>query len=156
MSQIIKTGHVERAALGVRCATPALTTRRTSASRRSRGMLVQDFGDATSPAAKAGIQAGDVIIAVDGKRVDYVAQLQEAIAFRKPGDVATSRSLARAASTRRSALRSSAPAATAETHASNDDERQGRRQGLVDAEARRLVSRRWMRQPRGSSSCPPT
>jgi len=48
---------------------------------------VQDYSDATSPASKAGIKAGDVIVSVDGKRVDYVAQLQEAIAFRKPGDV---------------------------------------------------------------------
>jgi len=29
---------------------------------------------------------GDVIISVDRRRVDYVAQLQEAIAFRKPGE----------------------------------------------------------------------
>jgi serine protease Do len=33
------------------------------------------------------MKAGDVIVAVDGKPVEYVAQLQEAIAFRKPGDV---------------------------------------------------------------------
>jgi serine protease Do len=32
------------------------------------------------------LQPGDVIIAVARRRVDYVAQLQEAIAFRKPGE----------------------------------------------------------------------
>ena len=35
------------------------------------------------------MQAGDVITMIDGKPVSYVAQLQEAIAFRKPGDVVT-------------------------------------------------------------------
>src|SRR5262249_5872756 len=57
--------------------------------KEAHGVVVQDFGDASSPAAKAGIQPGDVIVSVDGKRVDYVAQLQEAIAFRKSGDVVT-------------------------------------------------------------------
>jgi S1-C subfamily serine protease len=51
------------------------------------GVLVEDFSDKNSPAAKAGLQPGDVIVAVDGKPVSYVAQLQEMIAFRKPGDM---------------------------------------------------------------------
>jgi serine protease Do len=87
MSQIIKTGRVERAALGVQVRDAGVDDAAYVGLKETRGILVQDFGDATSPAAKAGIQAGDVIVAVDGKRVDYVAQLQEAIAFRKPGDV---------------------------------------------------------------------
>jgi serine protease Do len=50
-----------------------------------RGVLVQDF-TANSPAQKAGVQPGDIIISVDGKPVEYVGQLQQQIAFRKAGD----------------------------------------------------------------------
>jgi len=87
MSQIIKSGHVERAALGISVRDASADDAAYVGLKDIRGIVVQDYSDASSPAAKAGIKAGDVIISVDGKRVDYVAQLQEAIAFRKPGDV---------------------------------------------------------------------
>jgi serine protease Do len=89
MSQIIKSGRVERAALGIAVRDAGAEDAAYAGLGEIRGVLVQDFGDASSPAQKAGVQAGDVIVAIDGKRVDYVAQLQEAIAFRTPGDVAT-------------------------------------------------------------------
>ncbi len=87
MGQIIKTGRVERAALGVSVRDASAEDATYVGLKDIRGIVVQDYSDDTSPAAKAGIKAGDVIVSVDGKRVDYVAQLQEAIAFRKPGDV---------------------------------------------------------------------
>jgi Do/DeqQ family serine protease len=87
MGQIIKSGKVERAALGISVRDASADDAAYVGLNEIRGVLVQDFGDATSPAQKAGIEAGDVIISVDGKRVDYVAQLQEAIAFRSAGDV---------------------------------------------------------------------
>ncbi len=87
MDQIIKNGKVERAALGVQVRDAGVDDAAYVGLKETRGVLVQDFGDANAPAAKAGMQPGDVIVSVDGKRVDYVAQLQEAIAFRKPGDV---------------------------------------------------------------------
>ena len=89
MGQIIKTGHVERAALGVQVRDAGVDDAAYVGLNETRGVLVEDFGDANSAAQKAGIEPGDVIITVDGKRIDYVAQLQEAIAFRKPGDLVT-------------------------------------------------------------------
>ena len=50
-----------------------------------RGVLVQDFTE-KSPAQKAGMESGDIIVAVDGKPVEYVGQLQQQIAFRKAGE----------------------------------------------------------------------
>jgi serine protease Do len=51
-----------------------------------RGVLVEDFGSENSAAKTAGMQPGDIIITVDGKPVEYVGQLQQRIAFRKPGE----------------------------------------------------------------------
>ena len=87
MDQIVKSGHVERAALGIQVRDASADDAAYVGLKDIRGVLVQDFGDANSPARQAGVQAGDVIVSVDGKQIDYVAQLQEAIAFRKPGDV---------------------------------------------------------------------
>ena len=87
MDQIVKNGRVDRAALGVKVRDASVEDAAYVGLKETHGVVVQDFGDASSPAAKAGIQLGDVIVSVDGKRVDYVAQLQEAIAFRKSGDV---------------------------------------------------------------------
>jgi len=46
---------------------------------------VQDFTP-NSPARKAGIEPGDIIISIDGKPVEYVGQLQQQVGFRKPGE----------------------------------------------------------------------
>jgi len=86
MDQIIAHGHVQRAALGV-------TVRNVSPNDAAyvglpdvRGVVVEDFGSENSPARKAGLQPGDIIVAVDGKPVEYVGQLQQEIAFRRPGE----------------------------------------------------------------------
>jgi len=87
MDQLIKTGHVERAALGVLVRDASPEDAEYAGLGAVRGVVVQDYGSADSPAKSSGIQPGDIIVSVDGKPVEYVAQLQEAIAFRKPGDV---------------------------------------------------------------------
>ncbi|HEY8259431.1 MAG TPA: Do family serine endopeptidase [Gemmatimonadales bacterium] len=86
MDQIIAHGRVERAALGV-------TVRNISPNDAAyvglpdiRGIVVQDYGSETSPARKAGIEPGDIIVSIDGKPVEYVGQLQQQIAFRRPGE----------------------------------------------------------------------
>jgi len=87
MSQIRQNGRVERAALGVMVRDATVEDAAYVGLKDNRGVLVQDFSGDDSPAKRAGLQPGDVIISVAGHPVDYVAQLQEAIAFRKPGDV---------------------------------------------------------------------
>src|SRR5437762_2198279 len=50
------------------------------------GVVVDSYTSDDSPARKAGIQPGDVIIAVDGQPVDNTPQLQQRVAFKKPGE----------------------------------------------------------------------
>jgi serine protease Do len=87
MSQLQQNGRVERAALGVLVRDATTDDAAYVGLSENRGVLVQDFGGPDSPARRAGLEPGDVIISVGGRQVDYVAQLQEAIAFRKPGEV---------------------------------------------------------------------
>lgn len=51
-----------------------------------KGVLVSSVGD-DSPAAKAGIRAGDVITAVDGEKVEDAGDLTRALGKKKEGDV---------------------------------------------------------------------
>jgi serine protease Do len=87
MDQIRTSGHVERVGLGILVRDATTEDAAYVGLKENRGILVQDFPSASSPAKKAGLQAGDVIISVGGHNVDYVAQLQEAIAFKKPGEM---------------------------------------------------------------------
>ncbi len=50
------------------------------------GALVQGFSMTNTPAERAGLLQGDVIIAVDGESVSQVNELQRLIASRRPGD----------------------------------------------------------------------
>ncbi|HJR15768.1 MAG TPA: Do family serine endopeptidase [Gemmatimonadales bacterium] len=85
MDQIIAEGRVNRVAIGVSVQNATANDAEYVGLPDIRGVLVQDFSEG-SPAKKAGLQAGDIIIAVNGKPVEYVGQLQQQIAFRKPGD----------------------------------------------------------------------
>ncbi len=122
MTQIIGSGHVERSALGIQARDASSDDAAYVGLKDIRGVLVEDFADKNSPAAKAGLQAGDVIIAVDGKPVEYVAQLQEMVGFRKPGEV-VSVEVARKGGTRATIsvpLQRTSAAAT-ESKSNNDD-----------------------------------
>ncbi|MGH7582166.1 MAG: trypsin-like peptidase domain-containing protein [Gemmatimonadales bacterium] len=88
MDQLVAHGHVERAGLGVMVtdATPADAAYLGLPS--ISGVEVSQWPDSgASPAREAGLQLGDVIIAIDGQPVKYVSQLQQNVGFRHPGDV---------------------------------------------------------------------
>ena len=87
MNQLIETGSVHRAALGVSIDNVTLNDAAYVGLPEIRGVVVKDIPSDDSPAKAAGIEPGDVIIAVDGTPVERVGQLQQVIGFRKPGDV---------------------------------------------------------------------
>jgi Do/DeqQ family serine protease len=85
MEQIVTHGRVSRAELGVAVRDATTEDAAYVGLPEIRGVVVNDISPGDSAARAAGLKVGDVIIAVDGRRTDYVAQLQEAIAFRQPG-----------------------------------------------------------------------
>jgi len=78
---------VRRAILGVSISDMRPEDAQAAGLKEIRGALV---GGGTpghaSPAEQAGIEPGDVIIAIDGTNIDRVAQLQRIIRLHKPGE----------------------------------------------------------------------
>jgi len=85
MDQIISGGRVNRVAMGVSVQNATANDAEYVGLPEIRGVLVQDFSEG-SAAKKAGIEAGDIIVSVDGAPVEYVGQLQQQVAFRKAGE----------------------------------------------------------------------
>lgn len=79
-AQLIKSGKVTRGYLGVflRPVTPALA--KAIGYEGTEGAQVQDITKEDSPAAKAGLRSGDVIVEFEGKQVKNPAQLTELVA----------------------------------------------------------------------------
>jgi serine protease Do len=87
MNQLVANGKVQRAALGIEVNDARENDAAYVGLKEIRGVVINGFPDGiASPAEKAGMQPGDVIITIDGQRVDYVAQLQQVVGFRKAGD----------------------------------------------------------------------
>jgi serine protease Do len=85
MDQIVAHGKVDRAELGVFVAEATANDAAYVGLDAIRGVVIQDFNDG-SPAERAGIERGDVVISIDGKPVNRVAELQQTVAFKHPGD----------------------------------------------------------------------
>ncbi|KPJ89933.1 MAG: hypothetical protein AMS18_11930, partial [Gemmatimonas sp. SG8_17] len=51
-----------------------------------RGVVVAGFPEEDSPARRAGLREGDVIVEVAGEEVEYAAQLQTIVGFKRPGE----------------------------------------------------------------------
>ncbi len=85
VDQLIETGRVTRAVLGVAIRNVDAEDAEYVGLKEIRGVVVQDYSNDESPARKAGIRPGDVIVELDGQKVDYVAQLQQLVGFKRPG-----------------------------------------------------------------------
>ncbi len=86
LAQIVEKGRVTRAWLGVYIQDVIPGMERQLGVRE--GALVTEVV-ANSPAAKAGIKSGDVIVQVDEQRIKNSNDLQMAIMYRKPGERVT-------------------------------------------------------------------
>ncbi|NRO96872.1 Do family serine endopeptidase [Paraburkholderia sp. NMBU_R16] len=86
--ELVKHGHVSRGRLGVAVQGVNQTLANSFGLPKPAGALVSSV-DPGGPAAKAGLQAGDVILAVNGAAVGDSTDLPAQIAAMKPGSKAT-------------------------------------------------------------------
>ncbi len=82
---LINYGTVQRALLGIQIRDVNAQLAREEDLGVVKGVYVATVND-TGAARDAGIRAGDVIVAINGKGVNSVSQLQEQVALNRPGD----------------------------------------------------------------------
>jgi serine protease Do len=85
MEDLVEYGHVKRAMMGVSIAPVVPEDAEQYGLPSVAGALVNG-ADPEQPAGRAGIRAGDVIVAVDDQPVAYPGQLQQRVAQFHPGD----------------------------------------------------------------------
>jgi len=86
MRDLIAHGRVRRALLGITIADVDAEDAEVFGLPEISGVLVEDF-PAGSPAQRSGLERGDVIVAVNGRKVDRVGTLQRVVAQHEPGEV---------------------------------------------------------------------
>jgi len=85
--QLVETGRVERGRIGVSIQEVSQSLAKSFGMDSPRGALVASV-EKDGPAAKAGVEPGDVITAVNGVKVGSSSQLPPMIADIKPGESA--------------------------------------------------------------------
>ena len=88
MDDLIAHGKVQFGVLGVAVGEVDADAAAVAKLPKVAGALVSGFNpdDASNPARKAGMQEGDVIVAIDGQPVDRVSTLQRIVRFHDPGE----------------------------------------------------------------------
>ncbi|CAN5352196.1 DegQ family serine endoprotease [soil metagenome] len=87
-NELIETGEVRRAVLGVSIQPIDPRLQQAIGLPTLDGVLIADYDGnmRENPARKAGLQPGDVVLAVNDEAVSSPSSLQQAIAFHEPGD----------------------------------------------------------------------
>jgi serine protease Do len=85
IKDLAKHGHVRRPLLGVQIQDITQEDAEVFKLPDISGVLVEDFSE-HSPAETSGLQRGDVIVALDGQKIERVGQLQRLIADHAPGE----------------------------------------------------------------------
>ena len=134
MTQLISTGHVERAVIGVEIRPITPEDADDAKLPEIRGVVVNAFNPpADSPAKRAGLQEGDVIVAVDGQSIESVPQLQQRVGFKKPGEVVQVTVVRKGGIRKTIPVRlTAAPASQPEEISSNDDGASSRESAPMD------------------------
>jgi Do/DeqQ family serine protease len=88
MDQIEKNGKVSRGYMGVDLQTVTQDKASFFGLKEARGAIASDVR-AGGPAAKAGLKSGDVITAIDGKKVEGSDDLTMDVISRNPGSTVT-------------------------------------------------------------------
>ncbi len=86
--QLVKSGRVVRGRIGVTIQDVNSQLAESFGLDRPRGALVSSV-EKDGPAAKAGLEAGDVILGVNGRQIERYGELSGTIAAMKPGADAT-------------------------------------------------------------------
>jgi serine protease Do len=88
LDDFIAHGRVRRAVLGVQIRDAIAEDAAVAGLKDVTGVLVQPFtaDNGNSPAKRAGMEAGDVIVKADGKVADRVSTLQRIIRSHEPGE----------------------------------------------------------------------
>lgn len=86
--QLIQSGRIERGYLGVRLQDLTPSIAQAFGLRENKGAVAASV-EPGSPAEKAGLKAGDVIIRVNGHPIDSARNLTRTVAGLKPGTTAS-------------------------------------------------------------------
>ncbi|MSQ12710.1 MAG: PDZ domain-containing protein [Dehalococcoidia bacterium] len=84
MQSILEKGHVVRSYLGVNAVTVTPATARSFNLPVERGVVLQSVAPNT-PASRAGLQANDIIVAMDGKAISNFPTLLRLLTVNPPG-----------------------------------------------------------------------
>jgi len=84
MQQLITYGAVKRGALGIKVADVSAEEAQSNGLANARGVRIDEVSHG-SPAERAGIKTGDIVVSINGAPLESAAQLRNAIALLRVG-----------------------------------------------------------------------